>query len=461
MTRLDAVAIGDRVGQTTITESAEFEGTRHTRVEPVPGLVLLFSNRSATLRSFRVEPEPLTLGRLELSDPEQPDSMISRAHVEIAWEGGTWRVRDLGSRNGTFVAGQKISAETHVTPGTLIRVGGAILLASADILPFRQLGVKIREGEVAGPALHAALEQVAQLQRLGVTSSLLVTGESGSGKELAAKTFHRSGPHPSGPFTAVNCATIPKDLAERLLFGARRGAFSGATDASGYVHSAHGGTLFLDEIGELPLDVQSKLLRLLETKQVMRLGSTQYESVDVRIVAATWRDLRGQVAAERFREDLYFRIGQPEVRLPPLRERIEEIPWHIQQTLTEAAPGLSVSATFVEACALRAWPGNVRELRAEVRRAAAAALTAGAQLLGPESLSATAGIRIPGASDRPLENSGEKRPSAPSYPEDDYAAALAAESGNVSRAAVRLGVHRSKVRRWLERYDVSAEHFKR
>jgi DNA-binding NtrC family response regulator len=298
----------------------------------------------------------------------------------------------------------------------------------------------------------AELESIALASREAMITSLLVIGETGTGKEIAAKTFHVSAPKP-GPFVALNCATIPKELAERLLFGSRRGAFSGATDAEGHVQAADGGTLFLDEIAELPADVQSKLLRMLETREVMRLGSTTSERVDVRVCAATFRDLRAEVGAGRFREDLYFRIAQAQIRLPPLRERIEEIPWHVQQVLDGCRRDANLGATagFVEVCAARSWPGNVRELRAEVRRAAAAVLAKGGDLLRSEDLAATAGMPIP-RSEHPKATS--------EFPNDEVAAALAEAEGNVVLAARNLGVHRNKVRRWLERYQVDAARFK-
>jgi len=219
------------------------------------------------------------------------------------------------------------------------------------------------------------------------------------------------------------------------------------------VQAAHGGTLFLDEVAELPPDVQSKLLRMLETHEVLRLGATTYEHVDVRVCAATWRNLREEVGAGRFREDLYFRIGQPEVHLPPLRERREEVPWHIQHVLDDCRRDrpLSASAAFVDACASRLWPGNVRELRAEVRRAASAAAARGSDVLAVDDLSATAGEPIA----RPTDEA-----STPGFPDDEVAAALAAEGGNVVGAARRLGIHRNKVRRWLERHGVDADQFK-
>jgi transcriptional regulator with GAF, ATPase, and Fis domain len=199
--------------------------------------------------------------------------------------------------------------------------------------------------------------------------------------------------------------------------------------------------------------VQSKLLRMLETREVQRLGATTYERVNVRVCAATFRDLRAEVGAERFREDLYFRIAQAQIRLPPLRERIEEIPWHTQQVLDDCRRDaeLGASAGFVEACATRFWPGNVREIRAEVRRAAAAALARGLTLLRSEDLAPNAGMPIPRS---------QPPQAAPSFPNDEVAAALVQAEGNVVLAAKNLGVHRNKVRRWLERYDVDAARFK-
>jgi len=437
----------------TVTVSSEDELERLSAHTPVPGLVLIFAERRACARVFRLQGGPIELGRTELSLSDLLDSGISRRHVRFAYDGRTWQVLDLGSRNGTYVGARRSEGETRVPSGSVVRVGGSLLLTVADIVPFEQHGLGISDGTVAGPSLRKALQAVALTQSIGLSSSLMISGESGTGKEIAAKAFHAALGKPHAPFSAVNCATIPKDLAERLLFGSCRGAFSGATDAKGHVQAAHGGTLFLDEVAELPLDVQSKLLRMLETREVLRLGATHYEQVDVRVCAATWRNLREEVGAARFREDLYFRVGQPEVRLPPLRERREEVPWHIQQLLDECSREHPVSAavTFVEACALRGWPGNVRELRAEVRRAAAVAIARRSSVLSLDDLSATAGEPI-----------GRAEPAAnpASFPTDEVATALTAASGNVTRAARELGIHRGKVRRWLERHAVDASAFK-
>jgi Sigma-54 interaction domain/FHA domain/Bacterial regulatory protein, Fis family len=450
----DDLMVGPNDGmRATTTTSWDRDPKARTSIKPVPGVVLIFADRRPCQHIFRADSGSIELGRLELAIGETLDSMVSRQHVRLAFDGSDWSVADLGSRNGTFVGGDRITGVTPMRSGGTVRVGGAVLLLVADVLPFEHYGVGIRDGVVGGPSLWRALEAVTLTQRVGMVASLLITGETGSGKEIAAKAFHRSGPKPNAPFSAVNCATIPKDLAERLLFGSRRGAFSGATDATGYVQAAHGGTLFLDEVAELPLDVQSKLLRMLEMREVLRLGATSPEPVDVRVCAATWRDLREQVSAGRFREDLYFRIGQPEVQLPPLRERVEEIGWHVQHVLDDCAGGrpLNAASDLIEAYALRAWPGNVRELRAEVRRAAAAAVAQGSNLLTAEDLSPIAGT--------PLSRSSNS--SGPTtFPDDEIAAALAVEKGNVASAARLLGIHRNKVRRWLERHQIDAAAFK-
>jgi transcriptional regulator of acetoin/glycerol metabolism len=437
---------------TTTIQSVEV-GAQTTEAPAVPGVVVIFANQRARCRVFRWQGAPLELGRLELAEDDVMDSAISRKHIGLQFDGSAWRAEDFGSRNRTFVGGQPLTGSTTIAAGSPIRVGGAVLLALNDTLGFQRYGLGVRDGVVGGPSLRRALETVALSRSADILPSLLISAESGAGKEIAAKSFHAAGPDARAPFVAVNCATIPKDLAERLLFGSRRGAFSGATDATGHVQAADGGTLFLDEIAELPLDVQAKLLRVLETREVTRLGATSSERVDIRVCAATWRDLRQEVAAGRFREDLYFRVGQPEIRLPALRERIEEIPWHVQSVLeTSGIPRpIEVSSAFIEACALRAWPGNVRELRAEVRRCLAVASAQQLNLLTPDVLAPTAGMRI---------FREEASASPPAFPTDEVAAALFAEAGNVVGAARRLGIHRNKVRRWLERYSVDPRHFK-
>ena len=246
---------------------------------------------------------------------------------------------------------------------------------------------------------------------------------------------------------AIGKLDLPEGVAERLLFGSRKGAFSGAADSDGLVRAAHGGVLFLDELGELDLEVQAKLLRLLESREVLPLGATRAVRVDVRFVFATHRDLRADTAAGRFRADLFYRIEQPCIELPPLRERREEIPF-----LCAAASSLPLHAAFVEACLLRPWPGNVRELLRNVARACEVALEAKAPEVLIEHLPPEAGLALGARSDSggPRSESG-----APPEREPDLEAmreALRVHGGNVSAAARSLGVHRTQLRRWIERY---------
>jgi transcriptional regulator of acetoin/glycerol metabolism len=421
---------------------------------PVPGALLLFAEHKPLHQVFRLKEGALEIGRSSANQVSVKDALISRQHARLQRTGGgVWTVTDLDSRNGTFVQGQRVRQTAPVRALDVVRAGGALLVPCEDVRSFEENRTSIRSGEVLGPGTRAAFEAIARAVVFG--GSLLVMGETGTGKELAARAFHRAGPYPRGPFIAVNCGAIPEGLAERLLFGSVRGAYSGASDAAGYVQAANSGTLFLDEVAELQLDVQVKLLRLLEAGEVTRLGAEHAEKVDVRVCAATWRDLRQEVSRRRFREDLYFRIGRPEVRLPPLRQRQIEIPWHIAHELDTLDQGIRASAAFVEACMLRPWPGNVRELRTETRRAASAAAATGRVSLALDDLDDQAGFELPS------ESSTLEKVVARKYPEDDVAAALRVERGNVVAAARRLGIHRNKVRRWLERHGVEARSFRK
>jgi transcriptional regulator with GAF, ATPase, and Fis domain len=222
------------------------------------------------------------------------------------------------------------------------------------------------------PGLRAVL---ARASLVAPTSTpVLVTGESGTGKELLARAMHELGPAPAGPFVAVNCGALPRELAESELFGHERGAFTGAgARRSGWFEEASGGTLVLDEIGELPLELQPKLLRVLETGRLRRVGGTGETAVRVRVVAMTLRDLEGEVARRTFREDLYYRLAGFHLALPPLRHRRDDVPLlaahFLREVEREVGPRRFEPAALAALRAAR-WPGNVRELRNIVRRAA-------------------------------------------------------------------------------------------
>jgi len=425
----------------TVDSDVEHGDRPHGR--PVPGLlVLLESGQPAAIPLPLLPPpsQPLELGRGMPGGRFEHDDQISRAHATVSLEHNGVRVTDLGSRNGTFVDGARLGAPVlHELPFVL-RIGRSVLWAVPDVRPFAlvERGREYAEGPVLGGLMSRAFGEIALAAKAGDT--LLITGESGSGKELAARVFHAAGRSGDAPFVAVNCAAIPEGLAERLLFGAKRGAYSGAVDADGYVQQAHGGTLFLDEVAELDAQVQAKLLRVLESRQVLALGATKAQAVEIRICAASHKRLRDQVAAGSFRADLYYRIGRPEVAIAPLRERLDEIPWLAQRALRQVSPELVASAGLIERCALLPWPGNVRELLRELRGAAVAAQAQGSTLVQAEHLSADAGSALA----LPSEPAPVREQDV-----DDAAVerALAEHAGNVTAAARALGLHRNQLRR--------------
>ena len=416
--------------------------------KPVPGLLLVFSTGRPRLAPLPLGARPLTLGRGEVAGVTLDDACLSREHAEAAFVGGVFHFRDLGSRNGTAVDGSVLDRPFAGPDARVLRTGDTLWLPSADLRPFLGAAVETHGGLVIGPTLREAWKRIAAIAASG--DVLHVSGETGAGKEEAARCFRASGPRAHGPFVPVNCATIPQALAERLLFGARRGAYSGAdADADGYIQQADGGTLFLDEIAELEAGVQAKLLRVLETREVLPLGATKARRVDFGICSATHGDLPARVAAGRFREDLYFRIGRPDVVLPALRERREDIPWLVEAFLAPA--GAQAHASLIEAALLRAWPGNVRELALDIKEAARLAAEAGSTSVEVSHLAAR-GTREPPAASAPVDGGLPDR--------DALEAVLARHEGNVARSARDLGVHRNQLRRWIARYGIDTARFR-
>ena len=305
---------------------------------------------------------------LILSDPS-----VSRRHCEIVPEEAGFRLRDLGSMNGTFVADLLVKDvflrknEEIIIGNTRIRFA---LLKQSEEYP---LSSKTSLGRMQGRSL--ALRQVfAVLERVAASESIiLLEGESGTGKDLAAETVHSLSSRRQKPFVVVDCGAMKSTLVESELFGHRKGSFTGADrDHSGAFESAEGGTVFLDEIGELDPALQPKLLRLLEKREVRRLGENQYRPVDIRLIAATNRDLGAEVKAGRFREDLFFRISVVRVRMPPIRERREDIGMlargFVQQLNPNVDPMEIVNEQVLALFHNHDWPGNVRELRNVVER---------------------------------------------------------------------------------------------
>jgi DNA-binding NtrC family response regulator len=317
----------------------------------------------ADVGSFGIGRDPAN--HLVLTD----DAFVSSFHcLLVRGEADRVVVRDQRSKNGTFVNGTRI-AESDVKPGARITIGRTTLaLVGAGAPPAPVADLLIGEA----PELKKAIDMAQRAAPTGLC--VLILGESGSGKELIARLVHEASPRAAKPFVAVNCGAIPREIIESELFGHEKGAFTGANERRlGVFAQAHGGTLFLDEIGELPLAQQPKLLRVLETGGLRPVGADLERPVDVRVVAATHRDLQQAVRRGEFRADLYHRLVGVEVRVPPLRERLSDLPLLVAHFLTEAAMEhgeVVLGDETLAALAKHDWPGNVRELRNVLRRAA-------------------------------------------------------------------------------------------
>ena len=301
-------------------------------------------------------PSVTQIGRqVEFGLSLERDRRVSRVHATLhRGPTGTLRIVDESSRNGTLVNGRRVS-EALLADGDVITIGDSYLVARAMPRTVRDASVPSMVG--VSPAICAA--RAALVEAAPTAATVLLLAESGCGKEVAARALHDLGRN-GGPFVAVNCSAIPESLAESQLFGQIAGAFTGATARPGLFRAAHGGTLFLDEIGELPLAMQPKLLRVLEERAVLPVGATAPVLVDVRVVAATNRDLAAEIAAHRFRGDLYARLAQLEVRLRPLRDRREDVLLLLRHALGGHAARLT--PRLAEALLLHAWPFNVREV---------------------------------------------------------------------------------------------------
>ena len=313
------------------------------------------------------------VGASEAADVVLRDPAVSARHCSIRRAQSGFEVKDLGSKNGTFY--DRIAIEKAIVPaGATLRIGGSLLLLAPEeehvALPPSKAS---RFGELVGDSLpmrraYAVLERVSNSN-----AAVLVLGESGTGKEVCARAIHEASARRAGPFVVFDASAASENLLESELFGHARGAFTGADrDRVGAFASAHGGTLFIDEIGELPLRLQPKLLRMLESGEIKPVGASKAQRFDVRVIAATHRDLADEVARGTFRGDVYFRLAVVEVHLPPLRDRPEDIAAISRVFLErEGAPVSELAGPNLERLRCYAWPGNVRELRNVLTRAVA------------------------------------------------------------------------------------------
>jgi DNA-binding NtrC family response regulator len=296
------------------------------------------------------------------------DVTVSRRHAALEVSGARLRIRDLGSRNGTFINGVLV-AEAFAVGGERIRLGATTLLVSR----VADTPASAHAESSFGPLLaqsRAMRRLFPLLERLAAsTLPVLVEGETGTGKEVLARALHERSPRARGPFVVFDCSAVAANVIESELFGHERGAFTGAVGSRmGLFEQAKGGTLFLDELGDLPLDLQGKLLRAIERSEVRRVGGNQWIQVDVRIVAATRRDIDSYVQDGRFRDDLFHRLAVGRVELPPLRKRIEDIALLARHFAAAVDPEAVIPEHVLAEWRSQAWPGNVRELRNAVLR---------------------------------------------------------------------------------------------
>lgn len=431
--------------------------------------MLLYANGFETLpTAWPLGEHKTVIGREYPADVVIGVHAVSRVHAELTFERGGYTLRDLDSTNGTLLDGHLVR-EARLESGQEIRVGDAILkFVEQDVVGYANYRI---DGVMQpdSPRLSNSTKVLGgyQIDRIAAEVgriaesplSVLLLGESGTGKEVFAQEIHALSGR-SGDFCAVNCAAIPENLIESELFGYKRGAFSGADrDKPGQIRLADRGTLLLDEIGDMPLTAQAKLLRVLQSREVFPVGATKPEPVDVRVICATHRDLRRMQVENRFREDLFARLNEYQLRIPPLRDRKEDVFLLLRAFVARhGRPELVPDFQFMTALLQYDWPYNVRELEACAKRCVALAEQT---VLGvgqlPDQIKedmATYGTWALGAVPDD-EYTGKGPPT-----EVELRAILNRHQGNVAAVGRELGKARMQVHRWLKRYDISLDDYR-
>ena len=411
---------------------------------------------------FVIASDVIRIGKAPENDLVLADEAVSRVHFEIVRDAKGYLVSDLKSTNGTFLDGAEVK-EAYLRAGSVIAVGGSELKFTPfeeriEILPSEKEAL----GEMVGKS-PAMREIFGLIERIAPTdATVLIEGETGTGKDMIAKTLHELSPRAGKPFIVVDCGAVAGTLIESELFGHEKGAFTGAHSArQGAFELASGGTVFLDELGELSLDLQPKLLRVLEQRELRRVGGTKTLKVDLRVIAATRKDLRSEVEKGKFREDLYFRLNVVPITAPPLRERREDVPLLIDHMLKKLAPDAGAQLTESARGALMAhdWPGNVRELRNVLERALALGADPGMLVapLGTEGSASRAqlGSAIefePGLSFRDTKEKWNE------VFERRYLGWLIKRAdGNISKAARDADMDRKYLHKLLRKYGISTQ----
>jgi transcriptional regulator with PAS, ATPase and Fis domain len=398
--------------------------------------------------SLETANHPVRIGTAADNDLILTDPTVSRRHCAIVPTSEGFRVSDEGSTNGVLVGRVRIFEAVLSGPSEL-RIGDS----TVSVLPLserveREQATTDHFGDLLGasPRMRELFADLARIASSEVT--VLIEGETGTGKELVAESLHRESSRADKPFVVFDCGAVTPTLVESELFGHERGAFTGAVAArAGVFEQADGGTIFLDELGELPKELQPKLLRVLEKREVRRIGGQRSVPVDVRVVSATNRKLSVEVARGNFRQDLYFRLAGAHVTVPPLRDRREDLPLLVEHFLRRAVPGRSgseIAPQVWEMFLAHRWPGNVRELRNAVERWA----------VTPERPLGALESAEEGPPDAPVELSPlrvARRDASDDFERRYLRALLARTSGNVTRAAAIAEVSRQMIQKLMRK----------
>ena len=455
----------------TAVTLAQRAATDRQRVLELERCGLLALNGPRKGEEVFIDRECFRIGKSPDNDLVLADATVSREHCEIIRDQRGYLLRDLGSTNGTLLDGAEVR-EVYLQAGVVISVGRVELKVRPfaeriDVLPSE----REHFGDLWGqqPAMR---EVFGLLERLAPSdATLLIGGETGTGKDLLARAVHAESSRARGPFIVVDCGAVVGNLIESELFGHEKGAFTGAVDSrKGAFELAHKGTLFLDEIGELPRELQPKLLRALESRRIRRVGGEREIGVDIRVLAATHRDLKLEVQRGNFREDLYFRLAVVPLYLPPLRERRQDIPLLAKQLLlricaetSPEVPPLELSSEATHALQAHDWPGNVRELRNVLERSALMTRAAGhteVRVVGLPANSAKPPAppsELPRAFD-PAKSYRETRELWENDFERRYVTwLLAAHGGNVSSAARAADMDRKYLHKLAKKHGLRGE----
>ena len=437
---------------------------------------LVVERDDGTVAEYIFDQPELTLGGMDDNDLVLPDETVSRYHCRIYQDDSSYLLEDLGSTNGTFINRVRIK-QAFLKPGCTITLGKSdvkfqTLDERVEITPLN----RDKFGRIVGKSTRMR-EIFGILERIAPTgATIIIEGETGTGKEVVARTVHEASRRTEAPFVVFDCGAVPENLIESELFGHEKGSFTGAIMArQGLFEVAQGGTLFLDELGELSIDLQPKLLRALEQREIRRVGSNKPIKVDVRVVAATNRNLEEEVKAGRFRQDLFYRLSVVRVILPPLRERVEDIPLLAKHFLrggefnmgADGKPRVKgISRDALDALMGYRWTGNVRELLNIIERACAYCDT---EFIHPEHLpesisgmgvvrrrmsagASTARDRVERSLEKPFKEAKEDWVS--SFEKDYILNLLRKNSYNISHAAREADIDRKYFRKLMKKYEI-------